>query len=404
MRQQKHLTALTVLFVMLLSVTAPAFAETDHITILNISEYTPRFKEAVRLFHLRYPNVEVVVKVQQDARVVSTGMMAKNGDIDLLMTYEFFIPMPTYQYYASGAIEDLTQHPEITQYLAEYVDRFSACYVDGHLIAIPEDAYIEPWLVNDILAEKMGIELPASLYWTWEDLKVIGEQVLAYNQANGTDYYLLHDNLTAPRILLQLMPNALDVMEGKSHFSEEQYQRAMEAWLWIVDAGLILNSKQFRDPMGKTLFTATSGLGYGNLGSKHYITPPAFSETTRFKCSNSAVMMNANSQRKEEAVYFLSCFFSPEAVGMTPIESSGPWFIDESRHISQQALGFWPEISPENRELWDYMIQRSTMASLIPSIWQDLILEFYPALLEGRLTIPQFLQQAERRADMMLGE
>ncbi len=154
--------------------------------------------------------------------------------------------------------------------------------------------------------------------------------------------------------------------------------------------------------MGKALFTRSSGLLYGSLGSRRCIAPPAFSETTRFKCSNSAVMMNANSQRKEEAVYFLSCFFSPEAVGMRPIETSGPWFIDESRHISQQ--GLQPEISSENRGLWDYMIQRSTMAALIPSIWQDLLFELYPALLQGQMTVPQFLQQAERRADMMLGE
>lgn len=30
------------------------FAEGDHITILNMETFTPRYKEAVRLFHLRY--------------------------------------------------------------------------------------------------------------------------------------------------------------------------------------------------------------------------------------------------------------------------------------------------------------------------------------------------------------
>ncbi len=397
----RQLKCLALLVMLLCSMTLSALAEADHITILNMDDRTPRFEEAVRLFHLRYPEVEVIVKTETDSRVVSTGMMAKNGDIDLLMTYDFFIPMPTYQYYASGAIEDLSQYPEITQYLSEYVDRFSACYVDGRLIAIPEDAYIEPWLVNDALAAQMGLTLPSG-HWTWAELEAIGEQVVAYNQANGTAHYLLHDNLNAPEILHALMANALDILGGKSHFTDAQYQRAMESWLRMVEAGLILDAGQFRNPMGKALLTPSSGLVYGNLGNKHYIMPPAFGEDTRFRCSNSAVMMNANSQHKAEAAYFLSCFFSPEAVGKTPIETSGPWFIDESRHISQQ--GLWPEISPENRALWDDMIGRSTMASLIPSIWQDLILRLYPALLEGQLTVPQFLQQAESRADMMLGE
>lgn len=400
MRKLIRILALCILTVMVSSVAITAFAESAHITILNMETSTARYEETVRLFHLRYPDVEVIVKSEQDPRVISTGMMSKNGDIDLLMTYEMFNPMPTYQYFASGAIEDLSQYPEITQYLPEYVDRFAACTVDGHLIAIPERVYLEAFVVNDPLAEKMGIEVPTGP-WTWEDFKAIGEQVLAYNEANGTNYYLFHDNLNAPYILHLLVTNAIDVMGGESHFTDKQYQRGMEAWLWVVESGLVMDSSKFRDPMGKALFTHKTGLIYGNMGTMHYILPPAFSDTTRFKMSNSAVMMNANSRHKEEAIYFLSCFFSPETVGMEPIETLGPWFVDESQHFSQPG---WKAISPENKELWDVLIQRSVMSSLIGSIWQDLLFELYPAMLDGTLTVPQFLQQAERRANMMLGE
>ena len=200
MRKLIRILALCILTVMVSSVAITAFAESAHITILNMETSTARYEETVRLFHLRYPDVEVIVKSEQDPRVISTGMMSKNGDIDLLMTYEMFNPMPTYQYFASGAIEDLSQYPEITQYLPEYVDRFAACTVDGHLIAIPERVYLEAFVVNDPLAEKMGIEVPTGP-WTWEDFKAIGEQVLAYNEANGTNYYLFHDNLNAPYVL-----------------------------------------------------------------------------------------------------------------------------------------------------------------------------------------------------------
>lgn len=385
---------------LLLGMTVPAFAEGDHITILNMETSTARYEETVRLFHLRYPDVEVIVKSEHDPRVISTGMMSKNGDIDLLLTYEMFNPVPTYQYYASGAIEDLSQYPEITQYLPEYVDRFAACMVDGHLFAIPEQVYLEAFKVNDLLATKMGIEIPTGS-WTWDDFKAIGEQILAYNEANGTDYYLFYDNPNAPYCLRLITLNAIDIMAGESHFTDEQYQHGLESWMWIVESGLVLDMNTFRDPMGKALFTNKSGLIYGNMGKTHYIQPPAFSESTRFQVSNSAVMMNANSQHKEEAIYFLSCFFSPEAVGMTPIETSGPWFVDESRHFSQPG---WPAITPENKVLWHTLMQKSIMNSMIGSIWQDLLFELYPALLEGRLTVPQFLQQAEHRANMMLGE
>lgn len=403
MRRFTSLICTILIFILTLPCT-PAFADGDHITILNMDNTSRRFKETERLFHLRYPDVEVIVKTVTDPRVVNTGMMSKNGDVDLLMTYEMFNPVPTYQYYASGAIEDLSQYPEITQYLPEYVDRFAACMVDGHLFAIPEMVYLQPFRVNDVLAEKMEINIPTG-EWTWEDFRAIGEQVAAYNEANETKYYLFHDSLWAPYILNQATQNAIDCMAGKSHFSEEQYQRAFEAWLWVLDHDLVMDSQIFSDPMGKALFVSEYGLLYGHMGTIHYILPPVFSETTRFTMSNSAIMMNANSQHKEEAVYFLSCFFSPEAVGKEPIETIGPWFIDESRHFSVRELWGWgPEPSPENKEMWSVLIQRSLMNSLIGSIWKDLLNELYPALLDGQLTIPQFLQQAEHRANLMLGE
>ncbi len=137
-----------------------ALTEKDHITILNMDDQTMRYQEAVRLFHLRYPDVEVIVKSVTDPRIISTGMMSKTGDIDLLMTYEMFNPMPTYQYIASGAIEALSQYSEITRYLPEYVDRFAACMVEGRLFAIPEMVYLEAFAVNDPLAAKMGIQIP----------------------------------------------------------------------------------------------------------------------------------------------------------------------------------------------------------------------------------------------------
>ncbi len=229
----------------------------------------------------------------------------------------------------------------------------------------------------------------------------MGKKVLQYNQANGTNYYLFHDNLNAPYCLHLMVTNAMDVMGAAAHFTQEQYQKGLEIWLWVVKSGLVLDAGKVRDSMGRALLTYKTGILYGNMGTTHYIQPPVFSDTTHFKLSNTAVMMNANSRHKEEAVHFLSCFFSPQAVGMEPIDTLGPWFREESRHYTQPGR---KAISPENRQLWDVLIQKSVMSSLIGSIWQDLLFELYPALLEGRLTVPQFLQQAEHRANMMLGE
>lgn len=373
--------------------------ENKHITIVNIDNRFSRFEEAVRLFHLRYPDVEVITKQTLDSRVIATGMMSKNGDIDLLMSYELFNPMSAYHYYASGAVENLSQYDEITQYLPEYVDRFSACMVDGNLFAIPETSFPSAFCVNDMLANKLGIEFPRT-DWTWTDLAEIGKQVLAYNEANGTHYYLLYDSLRNPFIRDFLIDNAVDVVGGESHFTDEEFKLGMDAWLFLLNSNLVADEESTIDPMFNVLLTIQSGMSYGNMGSKHLIVPPQFSENTRFSVFNNALMLNSNSQRKEEAVYFLSCFFSPEAVQTEAIQTSGPWFIDESRHYFQPN---WPDIQEENTEIWNILMKRSCMSVLLPGFYWDFV-EFYEQLTEGTITTEEFLRQLDARAMMRLGE
>ena len=44
-------------------------------------------------------------------------MMSKTWDVDIIATIELFLHMTPYQYFAAGAIEDLSQYPDIMQHM-----------------------------------------------------------------------------------------------------------------------------------------------------------------------------------------------------------------------------------------------------------------------------------------------
>ncbi len=374
----------------------------ERLVIFNMDAEDPwRFQRAADMFHEKYPDMEIDASWVFDARLISNAMMSKTGEVDLLVTTDLFLPMPSYQYFASGAVLDLTQYPQITQYLPEYLDIFAACTLEGKLFAIPERVYPYAFQINTGLAQKMGVEIPEP-GWTWSDLAAIGRQVTAYNEANGTSYKLIEDFAANPYILRQMNLNAADVTAGRACYINEPMAQALAAWLEIVDGGLVLDENSGgAGMMLNTLFAVSNGLSYGGMGKKHYLVPPVFDENTRFPVSLNGVMVNANSRHREEALYFLQCFFAPETIEATPIQMLGPWFPDESRQYHQPG---WGAMTQNNREVWLHLLERGIQDTRIGSMTGDQISELYPQLLAGEIGVSEFLMSCQHRANLMLGE
>lgn len=328
-------------------------------------------------------------------------MMSKTGEVDIVATIELYLPMTPYQYYAAGAIEDLSQYPDIMQHMESYrEDQFSALMVDGALLAVPE--YLNPtaWRVNDELALEINLSVLQN-DWTWVDFAEIGREIKAYNEAHGTNYYLLLDNLYAPYILKQLNANAADVVAGVSDYSNVSYCEGMSAWVEMVQEGLIGDSRE--NTSSVALFSFDTMLDYGSLKQKHYTIPPAFDSETKYPLPANGLMMNANSVHKEEAAYFLGCYFAPENVAAAGLEDIGPWFKEDDRQISFVSDPT-QKVSDENKELWLALLRRGVLDMGIGEIKREQWNVLYPQLTEGSITVEQFLYECQHRVNLMLGE
>ena len=397
----KVIFAVLTLTVLLSMLTNVGLAEDrNQIVILNASNNS-RMKTAITMFREKYPHMEVVLKETSDSRTIGTWMMSKTGEVDIVATIELYLPMTTYQYYSAGAIDDLSQYPVIMQHMEAYrADQFGALMIDDAFLAVPE--YLNPtaWKVNDELASEMNISVPQG-EWTWSDFAEIGRQIKAYNEVHGTKYYLLLDNLYAPYILKQLNANAADIVAGSSNYSSATYSEGMTAWVEMVQEGLIADRR--KNITAVAIFSFDTMLDYGSLRQEHYIIPPAFDSETKYPLSVNALMINANSRHKEEAAYFLSCYFAPENVAVAGLEDIGPWLKDDSQQVSV-VTDPSKAVSVANKDLWLALLRRGTMDMGIGEIKREQWNVLYPQLIEGEITVEQFLNSCQHRVNLMLGE
>lgn len=400
MKLKAFITVLT-LSVLLGILSNVGFAEErNQLVILNASNNS-RMETAITMFREKYPHMEIVLKETSDSRTIGTWMMSKTGEVDIVATIELYLPMTTYQYYSAGAIDDLSQYPDIMQYMEAYrEDQFNAIMIEGAFLAVPE--YLNPtaWKVNDELALEMNISVPQG-EWTWSDFAEIGRQIKAFNETYGTKYYLLLDNLYAPYILKQLNANAADIMAGTSNYSNASYREGMSSWTEMVHEGLIADRR--KNAASVALFSFDTMLDYGSLGQEHYMIPPAFDSETKYPLSVNALMINANSCHKEEAAYFLSCYFAPENVAAAGLEDVGPWLKDDEHQIAY-VTDSNKAVSDANKQLWLTLLRRGTMDMGIGEIKRDQWNVLYPKLIDGDITTEQFLDECQRRANLMLGE
>lgn len=398
----KHrVIVVSIVLLVLIVITNTGSAE-DHeqLVILNASTNS-RMTTAIDMFCAKYPQFEVVLKESSDSRTIGTWMMSKTGEVDIVATIELYLPLTPYQYYAAGAIEDLNQYPDIMQHMDEYrEDQFSALMIGKAFLAVPE--YLNPTAlkVNDVLAAEMNIFIPQG-EWTWTDFAEIGRQIKEYNDSHGTHYYLLHDNLYAPYILKQLNANAADPVAGISNYSNDSYRDGMSAWVEVVRNDLVADYR--KNTTSIALFSFDTMLDYGSLMKEHYIIPPAFDAETKYPLSVNALMLNANSRHKEEAAYFLSCYFTPENVASAGLEDVGPWLIDDSSQISFVSDPS-KAVSSANKQLWFTLLRRGTMDMGIGEIKREQWNVLYPKLIDVDITVDQFLSESQRRANLMLGE
>lgn len=370
------------------------------ITIVNTKRKDfPRMVKAIEIFHRRYPNIEVCFHTEDDPRILNAAIMAGTPGYDIIGIQEsgMFVASPFL--YRSGCFVNLLDYPCIEEQLEDYLDIFRPMSYANDMYGVPELIYPTVWEVNALLAEKIGISVPA-YEWTWDEFFAICDQVNAYNTQNQTDYCVLHDGDVLPYLIKQHNSNTIDVASGCGSYATEQYMSYLHKWISANAQGLIDSTRDsaYKENNPDTLFYVTQ-VDYNRLQFGSYIAPPASTLEVRYPVNALHLAVNSNSVLKDAAVYFLSCYLAPEAVLTEPLVYCGQWLKDVSLYSTD-----YLSISEENQALWVFMLEHGTQYYYIGDIVADQWQTLYPQMISGGITPESFVQTVLRRAEFVLME
>ena len=378
--------------------------ESATLTVVNLSDKDEHFKTALTLFKEKYPDVNVVTRSIHDYRIVATEMMGGNEGIDLIGLQDSMMSTSAAILLKSGALLDLNQFDTLVAAKAQFRDIFGPVTIGGKWYAVPNYYSQHPWRVNETLAAEIGWDIPDG-HWSWDDFMLLADKVRAWNETADSHIFLLQDdNALLPYFFLEYQANHIDALSGKADYQSESYIRLLTMWKQLNNDQLICTSNNTAtNTMQKNTLLYACRTVLPAMGKDKYIYPPTESKNSHYPVyAISCIALNANSPYIEQAVYFLACYMTPEAVSQDYYWNNGQYLKDRTMYNTDQNWG--STISAENEALWNDMMTCSVPELYLYDISRKQYNTLLPGLLKGTVSPKQFAAISQQLADMALGE
>ncbi len=370
------------------------------------------YETAEALFHEKYPDVEIVHRWTNGGIDYRTEMMSGEDGIDIVCFQDYYAsesPLP--QLLRSGAIVDLTDVPEIAALREHYLDIWELVSTNGRQYGMMDVSYADHymWEVDPEVAVRIGWEIPEGV-WTWDEFDEAMELAIAYNETAEKPVQLMIDVGKPGYGVKQFDAIYLDFYAGTTNYDSEEYLKAIQREQKLEMYGLRPQYNYSVNALdGNTLFCVSRIGAQCKLGDRHFILPPAYDvENPLYLTSVMPLVVNANSKMKEEAIYFLACFGSPEATSKRAPYWGSVWLKDQSLYsqeidpITLKLEG--PGASEENAALQTFQHEHAIPTLQIIEIWRMQLRELQPQLAAGELTPEEYVAIVQRQADMIMGE
>ncbi len=373
------------------------------LTVVNRCGDEARFQKAVELFNAKYPNVRVEERFIDDPRVIATEIMAGAEGIDLLGIQDSFMTISASMLLKNGALADLNRYPELVKLKDDCLDIFGYVTIDGRWYAVPETAEVHLFEVNTDLAGQLCWQLPGGR-WSISEFMELARRVKQWNEGAERHIYLLQeDTFLMPWFFHEFQANHVDIFGGKADYDSEEYIELLKMYKWLNDNDLVCKSYTSIKPEMRSdaLFFSNRFAGPELLGEGSFILPPSETDVSKYPVYGCLLSLNANTPHMDEAVYFLYCYMSREALELQNGLSWGYWLKDGE--LTQFAYSF-TSISAENIALWNTVLENSCPELYIYDISREQYKTLFPALLDGEISAERFAAISRRMADMALGE
>ena len=374
----------------------PGAEVTEQLTVVNVRS-SDRLTKAIEMFNERYPHIRIVQVSNSSDHQLMADIMAGKGNADIVFSQINGGADPQLMAKA-GAVVNLAEYDEFMENLAQWYDVSGLVGSDDYVYCVAESSRIYSWSYNATILNAVGIPLPQE-NWIWDDFFEIGRKIAQYNQENGKNYKLLGENGT-PYLVLQYHNNTMKLLEGTASYDNETFRSLISQWKEMEQLGLVGRS-------GTGAFNVnSSGMAYSGLLQNQLIYPPVVDENTRWPVNTITGVVNANCENIEAAVYFMTCFISPEAMTTGQFASSGKLIADDSLYPegSLEPDSYRHTPTAENAAYWQRMIENGVAELMYNDVLRTFVKELYPQYLNDEIDLDTMLRMLQQRADMMLGE
>ena len=379
--------------------------------IVNTPEEDSVMQAAIKLFHQKYPDVELVFRRIDDERVVTTELMAGEGGIDVFGNISNGFT-PEGMMLKNGAILDLTDHPDIRKNWESWRDMRNLVSAGGRQFGVLAGLDLYAFVVSEQWAEKIGWSIPNEP-WSMEEFEALVQKADAWNQTHEEHLYLLCD-YKPPYFLIQYEATHVDAYTGTADFETEEYLRLLELYKDMNDKGLLYfrekligreNLYDYILPANTLLRVARGGLNYMDQAKRMILPPSPAGQEYPYVAQGWYLYANVNSKYPEEAEYLLACYASEEAASQNYYANDGQWLKDKAlyKSVDPGMDALIGSTKPDTERLFNEAIVRAQPFRDVRELFW-LKLELLPAFLQGDMTAEAFAAAMQQKADMVLGE
>ena len=379
--------------------------------IVNASQEDAVMQAAIKLFHQKYPDVELIFRRIDDERVVTTELMAGEGGIDVFGNISNgFTPEGMMQ--KNGAILDLTDHPDIQKNWESWRDLRKLVSAEGRQFGVLADLRLYAFAVSEPWADKIGWDIPDGP-WSMEEFEALVQKADHWNQTHEEHLYLLCD-FKPPYFMIQYEAAHVNAYTGEADFETEEFQRILKLYKDMNDKELLYfrekltgreNGYDYILPANTLLRVARGRLNWMNQAKRMILPPSPASQEYPYVAEGWYLYANANSKYPEEAEYLLSCYASEEAASKNWYPNCGQWLKDKTLYALEDSrvTVLQGSIKPDTERLFNQAIVRALPFRDVRELFW-LKMELLPAFLQGDITAEAFSAAMQQKADMVLGE
>lgn len=379
--------------------------------IVNTPAEDSVMQAAIKLFHQKYPDVELIFRRIDDERVVATELMAGEGGIDVFGNISNGFT-PEGMMLKNGAILDLTDHPGIQNNWESWRDLRKLVSAEGRQFGVLADLSLYAFAVSEQWAEKIGWSIPDGP-WSMDEFEALVQKADAWNQTHEEHLYLLCD-FKPPYFMIQYEATHVNAYAGTADYETEEFQRILKLYKDMNDKELLYfrekltgreNGYDYILPANTLLRVARGGLNWMNQAKRMILPPSPAGQEYPYVAEGWYLYANANSKYPEEAEYLLSCYASEEAASKNWYPNCGQWLKDKTLYALEDSrvTVLQGSIKPDTERLFNQAIVRAMPFRDVRELFW-LKMELLPAFLQGDITAEAFSAAMQQKADMVLGE